>query len=209
MCWVIGQFIAVGVNRGSIQRADQWAYRIPFAVQWAWPLPILIGILLAPESPWWHVRRGNLQGAKRALQRLTSSNDSNFDPDETIAMIQHTNELEKALASGTRYTDCFKGTNLRLTEVVCVVWLVQTLCGQNLMGYFAYFCVQAGLPTVHSFDLLLAQYALGFIGTAGSWFLMTYAGRRTLHVCGLASLFTLLVITGSLSFEPGDDSAAK
>lgn len=33
MCWVIGQFIAVGVNRGSIQWADQWAYRIPFAVQ--------------------------------------------------------------------------------------------------------------------------------------------------------------------------------
>ncbi|GIJ90443.1 hypothetical protein Asppvi_009397 [Aspergillus pseudoviridinutans] len=209
MCWVIGQFVAVGVNRGSIQRTDQWAYRIPFAVQWAWPLPILIGILFAPESPWWHVRRGNLQGAKRALQRLTSSNDPNFDPDETIAMIQHTNELEKALSSGTKYTDCFKGTNLRRTEVVCVVWLVQTLCGQNLMGYFAYFCVQAGLPTVHSFDLSLAQYALGFIGTAGSWFLMTYTGRRTLHIGGLASLFTLLVITGSLSFAPGDDSAAK
>ena len=70
-------------------------------------------------------------------------------------MIQHTNELEKSLSSGASYFDCFKGTNLRRTEVVCFVWLVQTLCGQNLMGYFAYFCVQAGLPTVQSFNLSL------------------------------------------------------
>jgi SP family general alpha glucoside:H+ symporter-like MFS transporter len=208
MCWVFGQFVAVGVNRGSISRNDQWAYRIPFGVQWVWPLPILIGCLFAPESPWWHVRQGNIQGARRALQRLTSPNAS-FNPDETIAMIQHTNELEKSLASGTSYWDCFRGTNLRRTEAVCVVWLVQTLCGQNLMGYFAYFCVQAGLPTVQSFNLSLGQYALGILGTLGSWFLMSVAGRRTLHVCGLASLFILLIITGSLSFAPEENNAAK
>ncbi|GMF68177.1 MFS alpha-glucoside transporter [Aspergillus flavus] len=208
MCWVFGQFVAVGVNRGSIQRDDQWAWRIPFAVQWAWPLPILIGCLFAPESPWWHVRRGNLSGAKRALLRLTSS-DPAFDPDATIAMIQHTNELEMSATKGTRYRDCFQGVNLRRTEVVCGVWLVQTLCGQNLMGYFAYFCVQAGLPTVRSFDLSLVQYALGVIGTLGSWYLMTIAGRRTLHLAGLTSLFTLLIITGSLSFAPDSNSGAK
>ncbi|GIK07148.1 hypothetical protein Aspvir_002803 [Aspergillus viridinutans] len=191
MCWVIGQFVAVGVNRGSIQE--------PTSGRTGFPLRCSghdhSGSSLESSSHPNHPGGMSDGGAKRALQRLTSSTDPNFDPDETIAMIQHTNELEKTLASGTKYTDCFKGTNLRRTEVVCVVWLVQTLCGQNLMGYFAYFCVQAGLPTVRSFDLSLAQYALGFIGTAGSWFLMTYTGRRTLHVCGLASLFTLLVIT--------------
>ena len=124
-------------------------------------------------------------------------------------MIQHTNELEKSLSSGTSFFDCLKGTNLRRTEVVCFFWLVQTLCGQNLMGYFAYFCVQAGPPTVQSFNLSLGQYALGVIGTLASWFLMSMAGRRTLHIYGLASLFLLLVITGSLSFAPDDNNAAK
>ena len=33
MCWVIGQFFAAAVNRGSVERTDQWAYKIPFGVQ--------------------------------------------------------------------------------------------------------------------------------------------------------------------------------
>lgn len=49
MCWVIGQFFAVAVNKGSSTRDDQWAYRIPFAVQWVWPIPILCALLFAPE----------------------------------------------------------------------------------------------------------------------------------------------------------------
>ncbi|KAL3472743.1 general substrate transporter [Aspergillus californicus] len=209
MCWVFGQFIAAGVNRGSFQRGNEWSYRIPFAVQWAWPLPILVGILFAPESPWWHVRRGDIAGAKRALQRLTSAKDSNLNLDGTIAMIQHTNELEKSLSAGTSYADCFKGVNLRRTEIVCGVWIVQTLSGQNLMGYFAYFCVQAGLPEVHSFNLSLGQYALGILGTMTSWFLMSTTGRRKIYLLGLSSLFTLLVITGSLSFATPSNNAAK
>lgn len=139
LCWVIGQFFAQAVNRGSVQRPDQWAYRIPFAVQWVWPLPILAGLIFAPESPWWHVRHGNRTAAKQSLLRLTSRKQPNFNPDETIALIEHTNELEKSMQEGVSYRDCFKGIDLRRTEVVVGIWLVQTLGGQNLMGYFSYF----------------------------------------------------------------------
>ena len=33
MCFIIGQFISGGVLRGLVGRADQWGYRIPFALQ--------------------------------------------------------------------------------------------------------------------------------------------------------------------------------
>lgn len=49
LCWVIGGFISTGVLRGTVDRADQWAYRIPFALQWLWPVPIIIGVSFAPE----------------------------------------------------------------------------------------------------------------------------------------------------------------
>ena len=44
LCWVIGQFISAGVLRGILSRQDQWAWRIPFAIQWIWPLPIIVGV---------------------------------------------------------------------------------------------------------------------------------------------------------------------
>ncbi|KAF2745475.1 sugar transporter [Sporormia fimetaria CBS 119925] len=201
MAWVIGQFIAAGVNRGSITRTDQWAYRIPFAIQWVWPLPIMLGVMFAPESPWWHVRRGERAEARAALLRLTSpEKDPEFDPDKTIAMIEHTNEMEKRLSEGTRWRDCFKGVDKRRTEIVCGIWLGQTICGQNIMGYFPYFMQQAGMASTRSFDLSMVSLALGMIGTAGSWFLMSKIGRRKIHFYGVCTLFTLLIIVGSLSF---------
>jgi SP family general alpha glucoside:H+ symporter-like MFS transporter len=49
MCWVIGQFFAAAVIRGSVDYLDERAYRIPFGVQWLWPVLILCGLVFAPE----------------------------------------------------------------------------------------------------------------------------------------------------------------
>lgn len=101
-----------------LDRTDEWAYRIPYALQWMWPLPLAIGIFFAPESPWWLVRKGKLDKAKAALLRLTSQNrETNFNADETIDMMVHTAALEEKTTSGATYLDCFRGHDLRRTEV--------------------------------------------------------------------------------------------
>jgi SP family general alpha glucoside:H+ symporter-like MFS transporter len=209
LCWVMGQFISSGVLRASLQRSDEWGYKIPFAVQWIWPLPILVGCYLAPESPWWEVRRGNKDGARRALERLTSPNSPDCNVDDTLAMIEHTNELEKSLSAGTSYWDCFRGIDRRRTEIVCGVWLVQTLCGTNVMGYSTYFLKQAGLPTVQAFNMSLAQYTLGVVGVLLSWLLIPRAGRRTIYLAGSCCLCTILMITGFISLAPADNAPSK
>ncbi|KAK4448053.1 major facilitator superfamily domain-containing protein [Podospora aff. communis PSN243] len=71
LCWCIGQFISAGVLKGLVSNPTQWGYRIPFAIQWVWPVPLFIATFLAPESPWFLVRTGNLDEAKKALQRLS------------------------------------------------------------------------------------------------------------------------------------------
>jgi SP family general alpha glucoside:H+ symporter-like MFS transporter len=48
-------------------------------------------------------------------------------------MMVHTNEMEKELLAGISYADLFKGVNLRRTEIVCVTWMIQTLCGATFM----------------------------------------------------------------------------
>lgn len=91
LCWVFGQLLGSGVLRGVSGIQSQWAYRIPFAVQWVWPVPLIIGCFFAPESPWWLVRKGKVEQARRSLQRLTTKGHVNFDVDSQIAMMQYTN----------------------------------------------------------------------------------------------------------------------
>lgn len=201
LCWVFGQLIATGVLTSFLKRTDEWAYRIPFALQWMWPVPLLIGVLFAPESPWWHIRKGNLEAARDALRRLTDAEHAeaaNFNVEDTVAMMVHTNELEIQAAAGTSYWQCFKGTDLRRTEIVSLVWVIQTFCGSGLMGYSIYFFRSAGLTAQGAFDMGMGQYALGAVGTMASWWLMNLVGRRTLYCWGLAILTIILVIVGGL-----------
>lgn len=210
LCWVMGQFIASGVLRGMVGRTDEWGYKIPFALQWLWPVPLMIGIYLAPESPWWLIRAGKNEDAKKSLLRLTTRNsDTNFNPDETISMMVHTNTMEKEQLAGTSYVDLFKGTNLRRTELACCTYMIQTLCGSTFMGYSTYFYQQAGMALENSFNMSLAQYALGAIGTVCSWFLMGRFGRRTLYLSGQLAMFVLLLTIGCTAFAGRENVAAQ
>lgn len=56
-------------------------------------------------------------------------------------MIKATNELEKAMATGTTYVQCFKGIDLRRTEIASMAWIIQAFCGAALMGYSGDYCL--------------------------------------------------------------------
>jgi MFS transporter, SP family, general alpha glucoside:H+ symporter len=82
---------------------------MPFAVQWVWPPVLFVILCFAPESPWWLVRHGHIDRAEKALHRLASNYDSDETTSATVAAMVRTNELEKEMASGTSFLDCFKG----------------------------------------------------------------------------------------------------
>ncbi|PWZ03711.1 general substrate transporter [Testicularia cyperi] len=209
-CWVIGQLVATGVLRATVNRTDHWAYKIPYALQWIWPVPIFIGCIFAPESPWWLVRQNRLEDAKKSLKRL-AANDREFtdhEANQTVQMMIHTNELEKAAAEGGSYWDCFKRTDRRRTEIACVVWLIQVFCGGPLMGLSSYFYQKAGLPTDQAFNLSIGQFAMGLVGTLSSWFLLKKAGRRSIYLWGQVALCVLMITTGGLAFKSSSQSVS-
>jgi SP family general alpha glucoside:H+ symporter-like MFS transporter len=124
-------------------------------------------------------------------------------------MMKHTNDCEKRLHAGTSYLECFKGVNLRRTEIACVTWAMQNLCGNAFMGYSTYFFTQAGLPEAMSFNMSIVQYAIGLVGTLSSWFLMPKFGRRTLYLYGMAALCLLMAIIGFVGFAPKSNPSAS
>ncbi|KAH8880563.1 putative MFS alpha-glucoside transporter [Thozetella sp. PMI_491] len=205
-CWGMGQEIAIGVIMAMLKRDDEWAYRIPYGLQWMWPVPLIIGIAFAPESPWWLVRRGRIEDAKKSLLRLTSLNrETDFDADETVAMMVHTTAIEEKTTKGASYLDCFRGHDLRRTEIVCMVWAIQNLSGNSFSNYSTYFLTQAGLDSTSAYGFALGQYGMNMVGVFGAWFLMSWGiGRRSLYLFGLCALCTMLFIMGFLGLVPAD-----
>jgi MFS transporter, SP family, general alpha glucoside:H+ symporter len=102
MCFIIGQFISAGVLRGCVSISDQWGYRIPYALQWAWPIWLIPLIYFSPESPWHLVRKNRLEEAEHSIRRLQSAEGAQ-DPKKTLAAIVYTNNLEEQLSVGTSY----------------------------------------------------------------------------------------------------------
>jgi MFS transporter, SP family, general alpha glucoside:H+ symporter len=200
LCSVTGQFIGTGVTTGLQGWESQWAYRIPFAIQWSWPIFVLCVMPFAPESPYWLVRKGRFEDAAKTLKRLAV--DKDFDPAPIIAMMKETNDLEQELNKSVSYLDCFRGSNLRRTEISAMVFLIQVIGGGSLMGYSTYFFELAGMPTKDAFDMSLGLKAVAFCGTILSWFVMAAnVGRRTLYVGGEIILTLVLFLIGIIDVQ--------
>lgn len=118
----------------------------------------------APESPWWLVRAERLEQAKHSIKRL-SGGKTEEQINNQIAMMVHTNGVEAEETSGASYLDCFKGVNLRRTEIVCVAFAGQILSGSSFAYTPTYFFTSAGLPTDASFYLSLGAKGFAFVGT--------------------------------------------
>ncbi|MCO5549826.1 hypothetical protein L7F22_003300 [Adiantum nelumboides] len=203
LCWVMGQLIAAGVLRATVERSDKWAYKIPYTLQFMWIPLVLTFVLLAPESPWYLVRAGRLDDAEKSILKLQGKSASSESARKTVAMLKHTDELEKTVSAGASYWDLFKGTNLRRTEIGAMAWLVQQFCGSPLMGMSSYFLIQAGLPTTQAFNLTIGQFSIGAVGTISSWFIMRWMGRRTIYLVGQILMVLILLAVGVINVAGG------
>ena len=131
MCWGAGILLSSGVVRAVAGIPGELAWRLPFTLQWIWPVPLFIAAYFAPESPWNAIRRNKIDIARKSLMRLTPAADDNDRAravEAKLAYIQYTTELEKAETAEASFIDCFRGTNARRTEIVS--------CSTNLINDF-------------------------------------------------------------------------
>ena len=70
----IGLLLAAIVNNSTSNRNDTGSYRIPIAVQFAWAIILISGMIILPETPRFLIRSGKLDKAARfPLQTPPSS----------------------------------------------------------------------------------------------------------------------------------------
>ncbi|KAG8938943.1 hypothetical protein FRC04_007229 [Tulasnella sp. 424] len=201
LCWGVGILLSSGVVKATLPIASDWSWRLPFVLQWVWVGPLFLIVWFCPPSPWWLVRKGRLEEAEASIRRLTNQEKVTADDAKaTVAMMVHTNELEMEASAGTTYLDCFRKTDARRTEIVMMVFAMQLLSGENLIGQGVQFLQTAGISTNTAFSLNMVLNSMFIIGTIFSWGLLTIFGRRTLYTVGMASMSVVLFIIGGLAW---------
>jgi SP family general alpha glucoside:H+ symporter-like MFS transporter len=113
-----------------------------------------------------------------------------------------TTRLETELCIGASYRALFSGTNRRRTEIATVAWVSQALVGFGIQGYNVYFFTRAGLPPSQAYALGLGAFCIAFVGTATSWILISYLGRRTIFIGGLIFMIPIMSLIGFLDLAP-------
>ncbi|KAH8663419.1 putative MFS alpha-glucoside transporter [Tricladium varicosporioides] len=207
MCWGAGILLSSGVVRAVAGLEGDLGWRLPFVLQWIWPIPLFLGAYLAPESPWNAVRRNKIDLARASLLRLREDTpDKEREVEAALAYIQHTTALEIAETADASFFECFKGNNLRRTEINCVVWAAQILCGNAILGYSVVFLQAAGFSEIQSFNVNISLSACYIVGGIICWFLFPHFGRATIYMAGLTFMFFCLVTIGGLGFAKGTNA---
>lgn len=212
MCWLFGQIFASGILKNSEQNLSNsdMGYKLPFALQWIWPAPLAIGIFLAPESPWWLMKKNRQSEAEKSLVRLSSLKNQEREVSVKMMLEKIKLTIEKEAVEKTQqgsFKDCFKGVDGRRTRVACLTWVAQNTSGSVLLGYSTYFFEKAGLDTSYAFTFAIIQYCLGLAGTIGSWILSGRLGRFQILFGGLVFQMIVLFIIGGLGFSSNTNAS--
>lgn len=145
LAFALGQLIsAIALQILNVTTPLRWRN----AVYSMWVLHglFLIAIVFIPESPWFYVRHGEREKAKRILQKLYSGIQG-YDVEREYDVMAREVEEERARAAvKTEYVEVFRGTNLkRLLATVFALNMLPFAGISVIFTYTTYFLQQAGI----------------------------------------------------------------
>ena len=129
-----GLFLAACVNYSTQNRLDSGSYRIPIAVQFAWALIIVFGMLVLPETPRFLIKQDKHEKAAKALSTLRRLDVDHPSLVEELSEITANHRYEASLSKAS-YLDCFKGTVGKRLMTGCLLQGLQQLTGVVCCGY--------------------------------------------------------------------------
>lgn len=121
--------LAAIVDNATHLRNDTGSYRIPIAVQFAWSLILIVGLLVLPETPRYLVKRKQMSKAAAALGRLRRLPKGHLAVAGELAEIKANHEYELKLGKAS-YADCFRGGMLKRQLTGMGLQALQQLTGK-------------------------------------------------------------------------------
>ncbi|KAG2002725.1 hypothetical protein GB937_009597 [Aspergillus fischeri] len=131
----VGLLLASLVNNATHHRNDSGSYRIPIAVQFAWSIILVVGMLILPETPRYLVKCDDTKAAARSLSKLRRLPEDHESIRQELSEIQANHQFEVSLGK-SGYIDCFRGNLLKRLVTGCLLQALQQLTGINFIFYY-------------------------------------------------------------------------
>ena len=144
--------LAAIVNNATKGRNDTGSYRIPVAVQFAWAIILVVGMILLPETPRFLIKKDKHEAAAKALSRLRRIDVNDPAIVEELAEIQANHEYELSVGNAS-YLSILRGSIGKRLATGCAVQALQQLAGVNFI------CMYSPAPHSHV-EYQLTSYSL-------------------------------------------------
>ncbi|MCJ1242891.1 Plasma membrane low glucose sensor [Trapelia coarctata] len=191
----VGLFIAAIVDYATKDRNDTGSYRIPIAVQFAWGLIMISGMLFLPETPRFYIKQGKNEKACKSLSRLRRLNVDHPALVEEIAEIQANHEYELSLGKAS-YLDCFRGTLGKRLATGCLLQALQQLTGVNFIFYYGTsFFTSSGIS--NPFIITVITDVVNVTSTLPGLYMIEKWGRRPMLFWGAVGMFVCQMIVAA------------
>lgn len=196
-----GSFLGAWTAYGARNLGD-WSWRLVGLLQVAFPSIVLLAIFNSvPESPRWHVSKGNLEAARQILLKYHAGNDPEWLPIVDVEIEEICLQLELDKQNGdTTWASMFHGRQniWRLFITISLGIFAQW----NGVGVISYYLVgvlnSVGITSVTQQTLINGFLQLwNFIWAAGASFNVDRLGRRALFLWStIGMLISYIIITG-------------
>lgn len=182
----IGLLLASIVNNATKDRNDTGCYRIPIAVQFAWALILICGMIVLPETPRYLIKRDNHAAAAKSLARLRRLPEDHESVLAELSEIQANHEYDLSLGQSS-YADCFKGNYLKRLITGCCLQGLQQLTGINFIFYYGtQFFKNSGFT--NSFSISLITNCVNTASTFPGLYAIEKWGRRPVLFWGAVGM---------------------
>ncbi|KAJ5555774.1 hypothetical protein N7461_004244 [Penicillium sp. DV-2018c] len=202
-----GLLLAAIVNNSTKDRPDTGSYRIPIALQFAWAIILVVGMLLLPETPRFLIKKDRYEAATKALSRLRRLDVNDPDLVAELAEIQANHEFEMSLGQAS-YLEILKGSLGKRLATGCAVQGLQQLAGCNFIFYYGTtFFQNSGIQ--NSFVITLITNIINVVSTFPGLYMVEKWGRRPLLLFGAIGMCISQLIVAIVGTAVDSDVSNK
>ncbi|KAL4804395.1 general substrate transporter [Aspergillus unguis] len=182
----IGLLLAAIVNNSTKDRNDTGSYRIPVAVQFAWAIILVVGMIILPETPRFLIKQNKLEAATKSLARLRRLDINDPALVKELEEIQANHEYEMSIGTAS-YLEILRGSIGKRLATGCAVQALQQLAGVNFIFYYGTtFFQHSGIE--NSFVITLITNIVNVVSTFPGLWMVEKWGRRPLLLFGAVGM---------------------